>query len=323
MGTDWRFMDKFRKKIIKYFSLCVLGMSFVQGILYGIIEIVGVPVDELIEKAANPVLETVNASTIAISLAMDTVVLLCFAFLFWLLMKKAVNEESERQMHERNMQYSSICHDLKTPMTSVQGFAAALREGRIKEEEQQEIFEIIYDKSCYMNELVETLFNYSKLNTDSYQLVFEKTDICTLVRNLVATNYDEFEARDIDLEINIPDREILCSVDEKEFKRSISNLLINSCKHNQHGAKVMVAVKAQKSKVFITVADNGKPISMEEAENIVKPFISGNEARTSKSGSGLGLTIASIIINRHKGRLYVENNIAGYSKGFVVELPKA
>ena len=323
MGTDWRFMDKLRKKIIKYFSLCVLGMSFAQGMLYGLIEIVGVPVDELIEEATNPILETVSASTIAISLVMDTVVLLSFAFLFWILMKKAINVESERQMSERNMQYSCICHDLKTPMTSVQGFAAALREGRIKEEEQQEIFEIIYDKSCYMNELVEDLFNYSKINTENYKFTFKNADICTLVRNLVATNYDEFEARDIDLEIRIPDKEILCSVDEKEMKRSISNLLVNSCKHNQHGAKVMVEVKVQKSKVYITVADNGRAIAKKEAENILKPFISGNEARTSKSGSGLGLAIASIIISKHKGRLYVDNNIAGYSKGFVVELPKS
>lgn len=319
-------MDKLRKRIILYFSLCVLGMTLIQSLLYGLLQFAFLPMNELISENTTSAVQSLSAGTIGafvtVSMVMDLAILLGFAVLFWILTRKAVNKESQRQISERNLQYSSICHDLKTPMTSVQGFAAALRDGRIKEEEQQEIFDIIYDKSCYMNELVESLFTYSKLNTDSYKLTFEDRDICTLVRNLIATNYDEFENKDIDLEINIPEEEIICKVDEKELKRSISNLLINACKHNQNGARVMVEVKAHKNHAYITVADNGKEISKKEAKDIVKPFISGNEARTSKSGSGLGLAIASIIINKHKGKLYVDSNIKGYTKGFVAKLPK-
>lgn len=307
-------MDKLKRRIIIYFVICVFGVSVSESVLDSLLD------DRLIPMYihSDTLYWTLQISGIVINIA----IFFAFAVLFWILSNKAINAESKRQVSERNMQYSSICHDLKTPMTSVQGFAAALREGRIKDEEQQEIFEIIYDKSCYMNELVESLFTYSKLNTESYELTFEDRDICTLVRNLIATNYDEFENKEIDLEINIPDKEIICTVNEKEFKRSISNLLINSCKHNRNGAKVMVEVKAHKGSAYIIVADDGKSISKEEAENIVKPFISGNEARTSKSGSGLGLAITSIIINKHKGKLYVDSNIEGYTKGFVVKIPK-
>lgn len=321
-------MDKLRKKIIIYFILCVLAMSFVSGVVYGFIEIALLPAEMMVELTT-PVYDTLyeqlGVKTIGLfvlsSLLMDAILIVVSAILFWIFTKNAVNAESKRQISERNMQYSSICHDLKTPMTSVQGFAAALREGRIKEEEKQEIFDIIYDKSVYMNELVESMFTYSKLNTESYNFTFEEADICSLVRNLVAINYDEFEAKDIDLEINIPEDDIICKVDEKELKRGISNLLINSCKHNRNGAKVMVEVKKHKNSVYITVADDGKPISKEDAKNIVKPFVSGNEARTSKSGSGLGLAITSIIVGKHKGKLYVDSNIQGYTKGFVVKLP--
>ncbi len=310
-------MDKLKKKIIKYFILCVFGVSVTESAL-----------DSLFTDYILPYLSLYLSHSKSISLLLLIMFLLLtftvyfvYAFIFHKLTSKAINAESNRQISERNMQYSSICHDLKTPMTSVQGFAAALKEGRIKPEEQQEIFQIIYNKSCYMNELVESLFTYSKLNTESYKLSLKNTDICSLVRNLVAINYDEFESRDIDLEINIPDHIIICSVDEKELKRSINNLLINSCKHNRNGARVMVEVKSKKNNVYIIVADDGEPISKEQAENIVKPFVCGDEARTSKNGNGLGLAISSIIIAKHKGSLYVDSNITDYTKGFVVKLP--
>ena len=305
-------MDKLKKKIIKYFICCVFGVSVIES-----------AIDSLFTDVLHPYVTETKPVFLYFVLAFFALTLGMYfisAFIFYKLINKAVNEEGKRQVSERNMQYSSICHDLKTPMTSVQGFAAALREGRIKEEEQQEIFEIIYDKSCYMNELVESLFAYSKLNTESYKLTFNDTDICSLVRNLIATNYDEFEEKEIELEIKIPDKAIISKVDEKELKRSISNLLTNSCKHNRNGAKVMVEVKSCKNNVYITIADDGKAISKEEAENIVKPFVSGNEARTSKSGSGLGLAISSIIITKHNGKLYVDSNIEGYTKGFVVKI---
>lgn len=148
----------------------------------------------------------------------------CFAhllflrcLLFWKVTSKAVSAESKRQVLERNMQYSRICHDLKTPMTSVQGFAAALRDGKIKPEEQKEFFQIIYDKSCYMNELVESIFAYAKIETDEFRLHYVNRDLGALVRSVVALSYEEFEKQEIDLQLDIPDQPVLCSLDENEI----------------------------------------------------------------------------------------------------------
>lgn len=306
-------MNKFKRKIIKYFILCAFGLSIAETLI-----------DAVFAEILFPISES-NDVTLIITMIMYTLTsiapLFLFAYIFYRLTNKAVKAESNRQINERNMQYSSICHDLKTPMTSVQGFAAALREDRIKPEEQKEIFNIIYDKSCYMNELVERMFTYSKLNTDDYKLSCQKVDLGSLVRNLVAINYDEFEAKDIDLQVKIPEEPINCLLDEKEMKRSINNLIINSYKHNHNGAKVMIQVYRQEKYVYVVVADNGKAISKEQEWNIFEPFVCGDTARSSGNGNGLGLTISKIIIEKHGGKLYINNDISGYTKGFVVKKP--
>lgn len=306
-------MNKFKRKIIKYFILCAFGLSIAETLI-----------DAVFVEILFPISES-NDVTLIIMMIMyiltSIVSLFLFAYIFYRLTNKAVKAESNRQINERNMQYSSICHDLKTPMTSVQGFAAALREDRIKPEEQKEIFNIIYDKSCYMNELVERMFTYSKLNTDDYKLSCQKVDLGSLVRNLVAINYDEFEAKEIDLQVKIPEEPINCLLDEKEMKRSINNLIINSYKHNDNGAKVMIQVYRQEKYVYVVVADNGKAISKEQERNIFEPFVCGDTARSSGNGNGLGLTISKIIIEKHGGKLYINNNISGYTKGFIVKMP--
>lgn len=81
-------------------------------------------------------------------------ILLLGAYVFYRLVRKAVDAESRRRVAKQNMLYSCIAHDLETPMTSVQGFAGALRDGKIKSEEQGEICDIIYRKTKHMNDLI-------------------------------------------------------------------------------------------------------------------------------------------------------------------------
>lgn len=221
-----------------------------------------------------------------------------------------------------HMLYSCIAHDLKTPMTSVQGFAAALKEGKVKPEEQAEVYEIIYNKSCYMNELLDTMFVFSRLNTDDYTLSLRNLDVCALVRELAALHYDEFEARAMNLDIDIPEEAVKCNVDEKEMKRAISNLLVNVYKHNSNGAGILVRVTLQGDMVRIIVADNGEAIGKEVADEIFEPFAKGDSARSDGKGTGLGLAISGLVVSKHSGRLYIDDSIEGYTKGFVICLKR-
>ncbi len=307
-------MDKVKKKVVLYFILCLIGCFVAEGILLSIME-------ALIMLLSSP---RDNTTLIVIGgfLILSLMNIVGGAYLFYRLTSKTWQKESQRQINERNMLYSCIAHDLKTPMTSVQGFATALKEGKVKPEEQAEIYDIIYNKSCYMNELLDTMFTFSKLNTDDYKLSFRELDVCALVREIVALHYDEFESRNMNLDIDIPEDSIVCNIDEKEMKRAVSNLLVNAYKHNEEGADILVRVSTQDDEVKIFVADNGETIDKEVANAIFEPFAKGDAARSGGNGTGLGLAISNLVVQKHGGRLYVEDNLDSFTKGFVIDMKR-
>ncbi len=311
-------MDKLKKKIIRYFLICTVTVSIAEVTSSGLFDLA---MEKMIlpdfmhdPKPSAVILMLVAALTVSI------LILLGGALVFYRLVRKAVDEESSRRTAEQNMLYSCIAHDLKTPMTSVQGFAAALRDGKIKEEEQSEICDIIYLKTKHMNELVETLSAYSKLGTEDFSLNRTETDLCAFVRDIAAMNYSDFESSGIEMVIDIPEKQIACSIDRKEFSRAVNNVIINACKHNRSGCKVLIKVHEEGKGAYITVADTGEPISEELVPYLFNPFVCGNASRTSGTGSGLGLAVSSRVAEKHGFRLMYSNDIEGYSKGFVFRI---
>ena len=295
-------MNKLKRLIVKYFVFCTVGISIAESAMDSTF------FDVLLPKWVD------NKLLFAIlTVSYFPVLFFIFfwgAYIFYGLTKKAIEAESKRQVQEQNLLYSCIAHDLKTPMTSVQGFARALKDGKIKPEEQEEILDIIYKKSRHMNELIETLFMYSKLGTENYLLNLKHTNLCSLVRDLAAVHYSEFEDRNMELYIEIPEEPIFCQLDEKEFQRVVNNLIVNAYKHNPKGTAIMIKVHAENGNAFVTVADNGEAIAKELAETMFKPFVCGNASRTSGNGSGLGLAISAAIVKKHGGKLYMCNDIS-------------
>ena len=309
-------MNKLKRLIAKYFVFCCLGVSVSESVVDSTFG------DILLPFLAMKFPESKLLALLTVMMYFLLLILLFFvgAYIFYRLAGKAIVAESKRQVQQQNLLYSYITHDLKTPMTSVQGFASALRDGKIKPEEQGEILDIIYQKSQYMNDLIETLFRYSKMGTESYTLNLKKTNLCSLVRDLAAVHYSEFEDRNMELEIEIPDEAIFRQLDEKEFCRAVNNLIVNAYKHNPKGTAVLIKVHAKNNAAFVTVADNGREISEELAKTMFQPFVSGNASRTSGTGSGLGLAISQMIVKKHGGQLYMEGGIDGYTKRFVIAL---
>lgn len=238
------------------------------------------------------------------------------AFVFYKRTGKALKTESERRVREQNLIYAAMAHDLKTPMTSVQGFAKALSDGKIRPDEQREIFEIIYRKSNSMNDMVNTLFDYAKFGLEDYKPDYAELDICSLVREIVAENYCDFEEHGIELDIDIPDEGIKINADKTELKRAVSNLIVNIYKHNPGGIKAKVSVCKENDKAEIRIADSGN--ALPEDMDIFEPFVTENTARTLGHGTGLGLSIAKRIIERYGGELSVSTTDDEYTKMFVI-----
>ena len=236
--------------------------------------------------------------------------------------------ESERQRKalEDNRQklLADISHDLKTPITVIQGYAKAICDGLIPPEKVPEYLDTIYQKSNRLTGLIDTFHEYSKLEHPQFTLQTKRLDLCEVLREYLASKYNELELGGFVPEIEIPDESIWCMLDKTAFLRVLENIVSNTVKHNPAGTALFFELQRQDGHAVLTLADNGVGIPSEIAGQIFDSFVVGDESRNTRQGSGLGLAISHKIVSAHGGTIQlVQPPPPGRSTQFRLTLPMA
>lgn len=229
-------------------------------------------------------------------------------------------EEAQKLARDqrRNLMLSDIAHDIKTPITTICGYSKALSEGVVDEKDRQSYLDVIYAKAMRMDELVTLLFEYVKLESEGFTLHRELGDLAELTREMAALLYADFEGREMELVLEIPEERVPFEMDRLQLGRAVTNLLTNAVRYGKEGGRVLVRLQDYE----LTVADEGEPIDPEFAAHIFEPFARGDKARSSKGGSGLGLGISRKIVEMHGGKLLLIQSFGeGYTKAFQIRLP--
>ena len=271
-------------------------------------------------------------ATVAIILLPYVIAAIHFSFIIVRNLRAIEEQErAEREEYERrrNLMLSDIAHDLRTPITTVAGYAQALGDNMITDERRDEIYTAIRTKSERMSELIDLLFDYVKLDSDGFRLNRESTDVCELVRECAAFAYQDIEDAGMELDIGVPDDELMIEADRLQLSRVLNNLIVNAVRHNPEGSRIGIYLTRDTGRADIMVCDNGGLIEEDKAKHLFEPFVRGDESRSSTGGSGLGLSIAYKVISMHgyRIRLVQKPDIAGYppaasySKMFLVTIP--
>lgn len=233
----------------------------------------------------------------------------------------------ELQEQQNQQLYAGIAHDLKTPMTMIMGYAKVLESNRnLPEEDKMRYLQTIVEQTQQANNLLDSLLTYAKLENPAYALIKEKKDLAEILRSCVAGFYPTMESNGIEVELDIPDRNVEFSVDELQMRRVFLNLLTNMVKHNPVGTKCKIVMEenvelSQEDRgIRVTIADNGPKITGELQERLFETFAVGDSSRNTKNGSGLGLSICKKIVEKHEGRIFYMNEWEEEYKAFVIEL---
>lgn len=252
----------------------------------------------------------------------------------WIVIKKVEeirsydNEQREQYIQKRNLLLSDVAHDLKTPITTISGYAQALNEGMVESpEKQREYLQAIYKKSLQMNRLITVLFDYVKLDSEGFELNKERMDLAEFLREISAEMYSDIEQAEMELLVELPDKVCNVMADKAQLARVVMNLLTNAVRHNSKGTKIRISMEescGRKKGWKVQIADTGNRIEETLAEHLFEPFVMGDASRSSRAGSGLGLSIASKIVEMHGGTLSLNQNVkVPYTKAFCIELMKA
>ena len=233
--------------------------------------------------------------------------------------KNKQQEENLRRQYERarNLMLSDIAHDLRTPITTIGGYAKALNDGLVTSDEKRtEYLEAIQNKSERMSDLITLLFDYARLDSENFSLRKEKIEITELLRENAALLYADVEEKEMEFEIDIPEKEIFLMVDRLQVSRVITNLINNALKHNAKGTTISLLMTESQ----IIVKDNGTLIEPHFAEHIFEPFVVADASRESKGGSGLGLSIAKKIVEMHGWTIELIQDFERQEKSFVINI---
>ncbi len=231
----------------------------------------------------------------------------------------AAREQADR---EKQRVIADLSHDLKTPLTVIRGYAQALSDGVVPPEKQAQYLDAILRRANAGAELIDTLFAYSQLDHPDYVLQAERLDLCAFVRDYLAEKYTELENAGFSLTAELPETPLFCQADPRLLRRLLENLTNNALKYNPRGTTLLYALRRQADMLYLTVADNGVGIPPHLAAHLFEPFVTGNEARTTGCGTGLGTAIVQRIVSLHGGDVrLVQPPRAGYKTEFEITLP--
>lgn len=225
----------------------------------------------------------------------------------------------ELEKENQNQIIASISHDIKTPLTSVIGYADRLKNSDLSDERKDRYVDKIYSKALTMKGILEEFDDYQSCNIKE-TLKLEKISINNICELVKKDFEDELVDKKIKLSIksNCYDKQV--SVDVIKLKRVFSNIITNSVTHfkNKEGI-INIEIFSRANMIRFEIADNGGGITLEkDLKRIFEPLYTTDPSRKI---SGLGLSICKQIISSLDGRIYAKNNnIGGLSIVFV--LPK-
>ncbi len=267
--------------------------------------------DELIEKANNISSQNLN---LRLNVSDSTDELIEFALTFNQMMDRI-----EKAYEKQNQFVSDASHELRTPISVIQGYARMLdRWGKDDKDILQESIQAINKESKNMQDLVDKLLFIARNDKDTLVLVKDKFNMSELIEELLRDTLMLESNRNIEGHV---EPEIMLYGDRDRIKQALRIFVDNALKYTEPGQNITIKLALEDNFAVVTVRDTGMGIPEEHLASIFDRFYRVDSSRErDKGGHGLGLSIARIIVLRHGGRIKVASKI-GEGTRFKIYLP--
>jgi signal transduction histidine kinase len=220
----------------------------------------------------------------------------------------------------RNM-VADVAHELRTPLSNIQGYLEAIRDGVI--EPDGATIRSLNEETSLLARLVNELQELSLAEAGELKLVYQTEDITSLVKQAVPPWQRQMAAKEISLSLDLPDSLPPVTMDWQRVNEVLHNLLENAVAHTLKGGSINVSAGARGKWVEVSVTDTGEGIPAEDLPHIFERFYRVDKSRArATGGSGLGLTIARRLVEAHGGTITVESKL-GRGSRFSFTIPVA
>lgn len=223
---------------------------------------------------------------------------------------KIHKQQQETLEKTREEWISGLSHDLKTPLSSISGYAQMLEAPEYvwSTLETRKFATIMKEKSSYMMELLEELTLTFRLKNHALPLVKEDTDINEFIRRIVIQFINDPSASNMKFNFEPASSSIRAQIDPKWFQRIIDNLIANAIKYNPSGTEIKISITAIEQHLFIVlIEDDGVGMEKETLDKLFNRYYRGTNTEDVTSGTGLGLAITKQLVQLHDGSIHIDS----------------
>ncbi len=225
---------------------------------------------------------------------------------------KLLKKLGETDKNRRDL-VTTICHDLRTPLTSLQGYVDTLmlKREQLSQQKIREYLDIISRHSKQITRLIDDLFELSKLDDYNRPIKTEWFSLPELTQDIVQNFLSRIEQKQLKIDFKVANSLSLIEADIGMIERAVINLLENAINYSDQGGRIMIVLRQNKQYLVLEITDTGPGISEQDLEKIFDKFYRSKQQQIRKiSGSGLGLAICKRIIKLHQGKIIVKSQPA-------------
>ena len=245
----------------------------------------------------------------------DFTVISVSALMTQIKMQEHVRLKAEKERMRANL-LRAVSHDIRTPLTSIEGAAAGIIDNKdvLTEEQKEELLLNIKEEAQWMVRMVENLLSITRMNDEGTRLTTHEE----LAEEIVSSAVVKFSKRfpDIKVEVDIPEEVVIVPMDPILIRQVIVNIMENAVIHGGSTTQVKVTISANETEAIFSIEDNGKGIDGKILPMLFTGQISHREGETydNKRSMGIGLSVCKSIIDAHRGKVWAENKIDGGAK---------
>lgn len=225
-----------------------------------------------------------------------------------------------RTMEEMRQEFiSNVSHEIGSPLTSIRGFARALKNEHLPHEQRMHYLDIIETECVRLSKLSDNLLRLAMLDSDRYPFQSTSYRLDKQLQSLILKCEPQWIEKEIEMCAML--EKVVITADEDLLNQVWLNLLHNAIKFTPSGGTITVQLQQQDNNAIVIVSDNGPGIAEEDQPRIFERFYKADKSRNrAVGGSGLGLAIADKIVKMHQGKISVRSQL-GEGAEFTVQLP--
>lgn len=233
--------------------------------------------------------------------------------------------------HEETRQsfVANVSHELRSPLTSMQGLLQGLMDGTIPETERLHYLSIVLDETKRMNTLVNDLLDLTRLESGQFPMEMSVVDVNEMIRRILITFENKIDVKNLMVEVEFQNDREEVEADANRLRQVLQNLIDNAVKFADYGGRLRISTMNDGDLALIAVNNSGEPIPRASLPYLFDRFYKGDESHSrSKEGTGIGLSIVKTILEEHRQKIWVESDTMGGTtfsftlKRALPELPK-